>query len=87
MSDITATTTDATAVRDSRCRESHPERIDIGTDTLVRDDSFARNLGRTTRSLTGDDKHGAPYVRLGCVKYRPQKAYYAWLAGRIRQAI
>jgi hypothetical protein len=72
--------------RDSRCRVSRPERIDIGDDTLVRNDVKAGEEGRSDASLNAEDSFGAPYTYVGGVKYRPEKLYREYRMSRIRQA-
>jgi hypothetical protein len=74
----------STTVMDRRCRAAKPERIDIGTDVLVRDDIFAKEKGVTTRTLGRDDAHGAPFTYHGSIKYRPEKQYHQYMASRIQ---
>jgi hypothetical protein len=65
-------------------RAQRPERIDIGADTLVRNDLLAREQGVSERTLNRSDAKGAPFVLVGGVKYRPIGAYRKWLATRIQ---
>lgn len=60
-----------TAAPDTRCKESRPERIQIGDDTWVRNDIQADDEGRSEASLNKEDRLGAPYSYIGHVKYRP----------------
>lgn len=71
---------------DPRSREAHPERIPLGDDTLVRDDIEAKKYGTTPRTLQRGDRHGAPYIYVGGVKYRPERRFAEYLTTRIRQA-
>jgi hypothetical protein len=73
-----------TAVMDRRRRAAKPERIDIGDDTLVRDDILAKEKGVTTRTLGRGDSLGAPYAYIGNVKYRPERRYHQFMASRIQ---
>jgi hypothetical protein len=66
-----------------RARETHPERIDLGNDTAVRNDLIAREQGATIRTVDRDDARGAPYILIAGVKYRPINAYRAFLAGKV----
>jgi hypothetical protein len=69
--------------RDSRCRVTRPERIDVGSDVLLRNDLIAKKCGTSERSVNRGDAEGAPYAYIGGVKYRPEKAYQEFLASRI----
>ena len=76
--------TNVTAI-DSRCRSTRPEHIDIGTDVLVRNDVIAKQYGTSERTINRGDAEGAPFVKIGGVKYRPQKGYQEFLASRIQR--
>jgi hypothetical protein len=78
------TVTDTNQTRDRRCRETHPETIDIGTDVLIRDDIMAAKNGVTTRTQTRGDKDGAPFCYVGNVKYRPMQGYMDYMKSRIQ---
>jgi hypothetical protein len=69
---------------DPRRREAHPERITVGDEVFERNDVRARNLGRSEKSLNGDDAEGAPYIYFGKVKYRPVKRHDAHILSRIK---
>jgi hypothetical protein len=69
---------------DPRRRDRRPERINIGSDELVRNDLIARELGTSEKTLSRGDKKGAPYTLIGNVKYRPIAAFRAYLAPQIR---
>ena len=69
---------------DPRCREAHPERIIIGGETFARNDIRARDLCMSERSLNRSDRHGAPYVFLGGVKYRPVERHNAHILSTIQ---
>jgi hypothetical protein len=69
---------------DPRRREAHPERIHIAGETFVRNDVQARELGCSERSVNRGDKHGAPFLFIGGIKYRPEKRYAAFIIGRIQ---
>ena len=73
------------AVMDPRCRAARPERIDIGTDMLVRNDLIAKQQGTSERTVNRGDADGAPFIYIGAVKYRPEKGYQIYLAGRIQR--
>jgi hypothetical protein len=70
---------------DKRCRDAKPERLTIGGETFVRNDVVAREHGVCERTINRDDKHGAPFLLIGSVKYRPQGRYHEFLLSRIRQ--
>lgn len=78
MTDTTQTTLDR------RCAAAHPETIDIGTDTLVRDDVMARKYGVTRRTLGRRDPDGAPYILVGNIKYRPEAAFTDYVKSLIQ---
>jgi hypothetical protein len=67
-----------------RTRSERPERIDIGSDILVRNDLVARELGTSERTVNRGDALGAPFTFIGGIKYRPERAYREYLAGRIQ---
>lgn len=75
---------DNTPLVDSRCREAHPERIDVGSEVLVRNDVCAKSYGVTTKTLDRGDPHGAPYTYIGNVKYRPERAYREYVLSKIK---
>jgi hypothetical protein len=68
-----------------RRRAQRPERIDLGDDEAVRNDLIAEEEGTSERTVNRADKHGAPFLYIGGVKYRPYKAYKKFLAGRIQR--
>jgi hypothetical protein len=70
-------------LRGTRKRSTRPERIDIGTDILVRNDIFAASLGCSEKTLTRADKRGAPYAVINGCKYRPESGYNEYLAAGI----
>jgi hypothetical protein len=65
-------------------RSARPEQIDLGDDTGVRNDIVAAELGVTERALNGDDADGAPFIIYKKIKYRPIKAFRAYLASKIQ---
>jgi hypothetical protein len=65
-------------------RQMRPERIDIGTDELVRNDLIAREQGVSERAVNRGDAKGAPLTYIAGVKYRPIKAYRQFLAAQIQ---
>jgi hypothetical protein len=69
---------------DPRRREAHPERITVGGEVFIRNDIQARQLGCSERSVNRGDKHGAPFVFIGGVKYRPEKGYAAFVMSSIQ---
>jgi hypothetical protein len=69
---------------DPRRRELHPERVTVGDETFVRNDIKAKELGESERSLNRGDKHGAPFLFIGGIKYRPEKRYAAFIMDRIQ---
>jgi len=73
------------APRNSRRRESRPERISLGDEELVRNDIIAKDHGTSERTVNRGDAKGAPYTYIGNVKYRPLKAYRQFLASGIKQ--
>jgi hypothetical protein len=68
-----------------RRRSKRPERIDLGDDEAVRNDILAKEEGTAERTLNRADKHGAPFLFIGGVKYRPYRAYKQYLASRIQR--
>ena len=70
---------------DPRRRETHPERIEIGGEVLLRNDVQARQLGCSERSVNRGDKDGAPFVFIGGIKYRPEKRYAAFFLNQIQE--
>lgn len=62
---------------------SKPERIDIGTDVLVRDDVLAAERGVSKRTQARADAKGAPFIMIGGVKYRPLRDYNEFTATAI----
>jgi hypothetical protein len=69
---------------DPRRRELHPERVAIGDETFIRNDVQAKQLGCSERSVDRGDKHGAPFLFIGGIKYRPEKRYAAFIMGCIQ---
>ena len=70
---------------DPRRRELHPERVVIGDETFIRNDVQAKQLGCSERSVDRGDKHGAPFLFIGGIKYRPEKRYAAFIMDRIQE--
>jgi hypothetical protein len=68
---------------DPRCRARRPDRVELGDDVAVRNDLVARQDGIAERTLNRYDGQGAPFIMIGGVKYRPERAYREWLAGRV----
>jgi hypothetical protein len=66
-------------------RDARPERIDITTDVLIRNDIMAAMLGGSIRGLNREDAKGAPYLHVHGVKYRPQRAYHEYIASKIKR--
>jgi hypothetical protein len=66
-------------------RAGKPERIDIGTDELIRNDILAGEHGVSERTLNRGDAKGAPYILIGGVKYRPRRGYREFIAGIVRR--
>jgi hypothetical protein len=69
---------------DPRSRLSRPERIPLGDDVGIRDDIMAAQLGVITKTLSSYDRDGAPYLMVGNVKYRPERAFNEYLRSRIK---
>jgi hypothetical protein len=67
-----------------RCRLTKPERIDIGSDELVRNDVLAAEKGMSERTMNRGDAQGAPFTFVAGVKYRPLRAYHEFLASLIQ---
>src|SRR5262249_38373667 len=70
---------------DPRRREAHPERITVGDEVFVRNDIKAKELGESERSVNRGDRHGAPFLFIGGIKYRPEKRYAAFIMDRIQE--
>jgi hypothetical protein len=70
---------------DPRRREAHPERLEIGGETFIRNDLLAAELGISERSVNRGDRDGAPYVFIGGVKYRPKKRYHDFVLNSIQE--
>jgi hypothetical protein len=70
---------------DRRCKQAHPERIVVGGKTLERNDIVAQKYGESERSVNRRDRKGAPYIRIGNIKYRPQPDYDAFVLEGIEQ--
>jgi hypothetical protein len=60
---------------DKRCKEAHPERIEVGGKILERNDVAAKRWGESERSTNRRDRQGAPYIMIANIKYRPQPDY------------
>jgi hypothetical protein len=73
-----------TTTTDSRCRSARPERITVADEVFVRNDVLAREQGTSTRTIDRGDAHGAPYTFVAGVKYRPERAYHAFMLSRIQ---
>jgi hypothetical protein len=69
---------------DPRRREAHPERITVGDEIFLRNDVQAKQLGCSERSINRGDKHGAPFLFIGGIKYRPEQRYAAFLMSGIQ---
>jgi hypothetical protein len=69
----------------TRRREQRPERIDITSDVLIRNDVMAAMLGGSIRGLNREDANGAPYIHIHGVKYRPQRGYHDYLASKVKR--
>jgi hypothetical protein len=67
-----------------RRREARPERIDIGSDILVRNDVIAAQYGMVPRTINKGDRQGAPYTMIAHCKYRPERAYGEFQASQIQ---
>ena len=65
-------------------RSDRPERMMIGGEEMVRNDVVAREKGEAERTTNRGDAHGAPYIYIAGVKYRPIKRYHEYLLGRIQ---
>jgi hypothetical protein len=72
------------AVLKGRRRAARPERILIGDEQMVRNDVLAQEQGVSERSLNRGDAHGAPYIMLFGVKYRPLRRYHEFLLKQIQ---
>lgn len=70
---------------DKRCREAHPERIEVGGKVLERNDVAAAKLGESERSANRRDRLGAPYIFISNIKYRPQPDYDNFVLRGIQQ--
>jgi hypothetical protein len=69
---------------DPRRRETHPERMTIGSETFERNDIRAKALHMSERSLNRGDRLGAPYLFIAAVKYRPVERHDAFLLASIQ---
>jgi|SRR6516225_78345 hypothetical protein len=69
---------------DRRRREHHPERIEVGGVVLIRNDIQAKQLGISERAVDRGDKHGAPFLFVGRIKYRPEQRYADFILSRIQ---
>jgi len=78
-------TSSKTWQRGTRPRVERPERIPLGDDTLIRNDIHARGFGSSERAHNRGDSDGAPFVIVAGVKYRPERGYQEYLAGRIQR--
>jgi hypothetical protein len=78
-------TSSKTWQRGTRPRVECPERIPLGDDTLIRNDIIAAIYGSSERALNRGDADGAPYLICAGVKYRPERGYQEYLAGRIQR--
>ena len=65
--------------RDKRCRDMHPETIQMGHVRWLRNDLYAAKLGETERTLNLRDRRGAPSREFGGIKYRPEADMDAFL--------
>jgi hypothetical protein len=79
MTDIGPSSTKSTHARALR-----PERIDLGDDVAVRNDVIAKEQGASERAVNRDDAKGAPFMYFAGVKYRPEKKYRKFLAGKVQ---
>lgn len=70
---------------DPRSLIGRPERIEISDDVLVRHDLIAKKQGVAVRTVDRGDAQGAPFIYIGGVKYRPERAYLEYLSNRIRR--
>jgi hypothetical protein len=70
----------------TRPRSERPERILlVDGDCLIRNDVLASELGSSERALNRGDADGAPHIYIAGVKYRPQRAYHEYLAGKVKR--
>jgi hypothetical protein len=70
----------------TRPRAERPERIPLADgDCLIRNDVLASELGSSVRALNRGDSVGAPYTYIAGVKYRPQRGFHEYLAGRVKR--
>jgi len=67
-----------------RRRSARPERLVIGGEEMVRNDVVAQEQGASERAVNRGDAHGAPYILLYGVKYRPIGRYHDFLLKRIQ---
>jgi hypothetical protein len=79
MSDIATS-----PAKTTHSRASRPERINIGDDVAVRNDVIAKEQGASIRAVDRDDAKGAPFMYFAGVKYRPEKKYRKFLAGKVK---
>jgi hypothetical protein len=70
---------------DPRRREAHPERLEIGDETFIRNDLLAAELGVSERSLNRGDRDGAPFMFIGGIKYRPKRRYADFVLNNIQE--
>jgi hypothetical protein len=82
---ITSTSPSSTWQRGTRKREERPERIDIDGDVLIRNDLVAAQQGGSERTLNREDARGAPYAIINGVKYRPERGFREYLAGKVQR--
>jgi hypothetical protein len=67
---------------DPRCKEAHPESIEVGGTTFQRNDIVAKRYGETERTVNRKDRDGAPYTFFGGIKYRPQPDFDNFILAR-----
>ena len=65
-------------------RAARPERLIIGGEEMVRNDVAAREQGTSERTVNRHDARGAPFVKIGGVKYRPLARYHKFLLDQIQ---
>jgi hypothetical protein len=78
------TTTDAIGRRRRRpARSTKPKHLNIAGESFTRNDIAAKEKAMSERGLNRLDKDGYPYIYLGGIKYRPDKAGDQYFLSRV----
>jgi hypothetical protein len=69
---------------DKRRKEMRPERIDVADEVFERNDVCAARYGSSERTINRGDRDGAPFRFFNGVKYRPVRAYDAFILSTVK---